>query len=178
MILLVLPALIGVYSCSAKIAPENEEDRLALDAMAQRTVDELVGQVPGLESKMQNALAYSVVHWKLTKVPVFGMGTGEGVLTVTESDENIYFDATRFDVGGGLGKRTYKVLMIIDSQEVLEKAIGGTWTFLAGADTAGIVSSYNRITTASGDGYTLYVLHRTGTLVAVTARLVRTRKKW
>ena len=174
---LLLPVLMGLASCSAKTLPLNAQSAMALEAMAENTVAVITKQFPELESRIQNSLAYAVLDWELTKIPIVGVGSGEGVLAITYSGEKTYIEASRYDVGGGVGKRSYKSLIVIESPALLERAMEGSWLFLAGSDSAGFGGADSHIRATSGDGYTLYVLHKTGTLVSVTARAIRIRRK-
>ena len=120
-ILLGMIALISVSTgCSTMTPEEQDAKRKALDAMAEETIARLIEQDPSVQQELDESLGYMVADKKVTKVPIVGAGSGEGVLIDKSSDKPIYITVGRFDVGGGWGVRAFKILVITKSQEILE----------------------------------------------------------
>jgi len=170
-----LVMLFSLAGCSTMTTTEKQQKRIVLDEMANETVVALVAQDIDLQKKLDESLAYAVADMKVTKVPVVGAGGGEGVFIDNNSQKRIYFTVSRFDIGGGWGARAYKVLLLVESQEVFDRLIDGAWEFQAGAEaSAGSVSAEG----SSGDlneGFSMYVLSEGGASATVTARVIRTK---
>lgn len=123
-------SLFVISACSSLSVSEIESKRNELDEMAAAAITGLVEKDSTLQQKINQSLAYAVGNMKVTKVPIVGAGGGEGVLvnkqTNKQTNQRTYFTVSRFDIGGGWGARSYKVLLIIDEQKVLNRLKGGT----------------------------------------------------
>lgn len=126
----------GATACSTMTATEKEQKRNALDQMANTTAAALNENNPEIQTKIKNAFAYSVANMKQTKAPIVGAGGGEGVFIDKKTQQHTYFTVSRFDVGGGWGARSYKILLIVESEEVFDRLKDGSWEFQAGAETS------------------------------------------
>jgi len=164
-----------VAGCSSMTALEKDQKRSELDEMATTTIASLVSQNPAIEDEINHSLGYGVAGMKLTKVPIFGAGGGEGVFINQKSRQHTYFKVTRLDIGGGWGVRSYRVLLIINSQQVMDRFEGGTWIFEAGAEVSAGTASSESSTAAVDTGFTMHVLSDAGASATVTARVIRIR---
>ncbi|VAX11077.1 hypothetical protein MNBD_GAMMA25-1473 [hydrothermal vent metagenome] len=81
----------------------------------------MIEKEPAIQQEIDNSLAYAVANMKLTKVPIVGAGGGEGVIFIKETQQRIYFTVGRFDIGGGWGARSYKALLVVETQKVLDR---------------------------------------------------------
>ena len=170
--------LIGMSGCSTMTATEKEQKRNALDQMANTTITALTEKDPEIQTKIDSSLAYAVANMKLTKVPIVGAGGGEGVFIDNNTQHRTYFTVSRFDIGGGWGARSYKLLLIVESQEVLDRLKDGTWEFQAGAEaSAGTVSAEGSSSDLVNKGFTTDVLSDGGASATVTARVIRINVK-
>jgi vacuolar-type H+-ATPase subunit F/Vma7 len=170
-----LVMLFSLAGCSTMTTTEKQQKRIALDEMANETVVALVAQDADIQKKLDESLAYAVADMKLTKVPIVGAGGGEGVFIDNSTQKRIYFTVNRFDIGGGWGARAYKVLLLVESQEILDRVIDGTWEFQAGAEaSAGSVSAEGSSSDLN-EGFSMYVLSEGGASATVTARVIRTK---
>ena len=157
-----LVILFSLASCSTMTASEKEQKRNALDDMAKQTIAALVKQDAKIQEKLDNSLAYAVSDMKLTKVPIVGAGGGEGVFVDNSSQQRIYFTVSRLDIGGGWGARAYKVLLIVESQDIFDRLKDGTWEFQAGVEaSAGSVSAEGSSSNLNS-GFSMYVLSEAG----------------
>jgi len=170
--ILILLCALAAYSCSSMTTSERDAKRAELDEMAKTTIDKLVSDDSKLLQELDNSLGYAVANMKVTKVPVVGAGGGEGVFLNKEVDKRTYFTVSRLDIGGGWGARSYKVLMVIESPDVMDRLKGGTWEFQAGVEaSAGTVSAEG--TSDSNEGFSLHVLSDGGASATATARIIR-----
>ncbi len=159
-----------IAGCSSMTVSEKDQKRSELDAMADKAIADLIEKDPSLKEEIDNSLAYAVVNMKLTKVPIVGGGGGEGVLF--NNNQRIYFTVSRFDLGGGMGARSYKGLLTVQSQEVKDQLGDGKWVFEASAEaSAGDVSAEG--STDSNTGFTIHILPDGGASATATARVIR-----
>jgi hypothetical protein len=156
-------------------AAEKEQKRSSLDQMASTAITALTEKDPEIQTRINNSLAYAVANMKVTKVPIVGAGGGEGVFIDNSTQHRTYFTVSRFDVGGGWGARSYKLLLIVESQDVFERLKNGTWEFQAGAEaSAGTASAEGSSSDLVNKGFVTYVLSDGGASATVTARVIRT----
>jgi len=160
-------------ACSTMSSEEKSSKRAELDAMAQAAIAGLVKQDETLQQEIDDALGYAVANMKVTKVPIVGAGGGEGVFVNNKTKKRRYFTVSRFDIGGGWGVRSYKVLMVIDSPEVLERLNGGVWEFQAGVEASAGTVAAEGSSAALNSGYTVHVLSDGGASATATARVIR-----
>ena len=174
--LLVLVYVLFVMTARSSMSvTERETKRSQLHEMAATAIAGLIEEDAELQRKIDDSLGYMVANMKVTKVPVVGAGGGEGVHINNATGKRTYFTVSRFDIGGGWGARSYKILLLLESQEMMERAKGGTWEFAAGVEaSAGTASAEG----GSGDlteGYTVHVLSDGGASATATARVIRVK---
>lgn len=114
--------------------------------MAVTAIAGLVEKEPALQQQIDDSQGYAVANMKVTKVPVVGAGGGEGVFVNNKTKKRTYFTVSRFDIGGGWGVRSYKVLMVIETPEILDRLERGTWEFQASVEaSAGTATATARV---------------------------------
>ena len=165
--------LFVISSCSNMSVSEKETKRNALDEMAATAIAGLVEQDAALQQKIDDSLGYAVANMKVTKVPVVGAGGGEGVFVNKKTDKRIYFTVSRFDIGGGWGARSYKILLLFETQEMMERLHNGTWEFQAGVEASAGTAAAEGSSGALIEGYTVHVLSDGGASATATARVIR-----
>jgi len=170
--LLLITILLIVTGCSTMTATEKEQKRSEIDAMAKKAIAGLIKEDANVKTEMDASLAYAVANMKVTKVPIFGAGGGEGVLVEKKTQKRIYFTVSRLDIGGGWGARSYKILMIINEPGVLQKLEGGTWEFQAGVEASAGTAAAEGAAGAGTGGYSLHVLLDGGASATATARVI------
>jgi len=112
----------------------------------------------------------------LTKVPFVGGARAPGVIVDKRTGQRTYLELTRFDVGGGMGVATFKVVVLFQDPELLSRAMSGFWHFEAGAEAgAGSASAEGSVAAATSKGYKVFRLAENGVLATVTVRTVRAR---
>ena len=141
--------------------------------MAATAIAGLIEQDPALQQKLDASLGYAVTNMKVTKVPIVGAGGGEGVYLNKKTGKRTYFTVSRFDIGGGWGARSYKGLLVMTSQEVLDRFDGGTWEFKAGVEAYAGTAAAEGSSGALNEGYTVHVLSDGGASATATARVIR-----
>lgn len=158
--------------CAALTPSEIEQKQETLDTMAAKAIEGLIKEDPALKVELDKAVGYAVANMKLTKVPVVGAGGGEGVLVDAKTQERRYFTVSRFDLGGGWGVRSYKALMVIHSEKVLEEFKGGSWKFESGAEASAGTAATEGSALTKKKQVTMHVLADGGASATVTVRVV------
>jgi hypothetical protein len=170
---IILLSVLAIAGCSSMSVSEKEARRNELDTMATKAIAGLVEQDETLQQQIDNSLGYAVANMKVTKVPIVGAGGGEGVFVNQATKKRTYFTVSRFDIGGGWGARSYKILMIVDSQDMIDRLKGGTWEFQAGAEASAGTAAVEGSSGALTEGYTVHVLSDGGASATATARVIR-----
>ncbi|MGB6020621.1 MAG: hypothetical protein WBF77_13595 [Sulfurimonadaceae bacterium] len=134
--LLVLTVLLLFSACSQLTLEEKNSQQKAIDDMADYTIEALSKEDAAIMPELEQAKGYMVVNWKVTKVPVVGAGGGNGVVVDQRSGKRVYITVKRFDIGGGWGARSYKNLVIINDDALMDEAKDGVIKFEAGAEVA------------------------------------------
>ena len=164
---------LALTACSSLSVLEKEHKRSAIDKMATKAVAELIEDDEALQQLIDSSLGYAVANMKVTKVPIVGAGGGEGVYFNTKTGERTYFTVSRLDVGGGWGVRSYKMLFVMNSQEVVDGFKGGAFKFKTGVEvSAGTVSAEGSLKPKT-EGYSVHVLSDGGASATATARVIR-----
>ena len=171
--LLLITMTFVITACSSLSVSEKETKRNELDEMAAKAITGLVEKDDSLQQQLDQSLGYAVANMKVTKVPIVGAGGGEGVFVNKETQQRAYFTVSRFDIGGGWGVRSYKILLVVDSPEVMERLQDGAWEFQAGAEASAGTAAAEGSSGALNEGYTVHVLSDGGASATVTARVIR-----
>jgi len=174
-LVLLMVMLLVTTGCSTMTTTEKVQKRGELDAMAEAAIAGLIEQDPGIKTEIDKSLGYAVANMKLTKVPVVGAGGGEGVFVNNKTQQRTYFTVRRFDLGGGWGARSYKALLVFESQKVMDRVEGGVWEFQAGAEASAGTASAEGSSSDLNKGFTMHVLSDGGASATVTARVIRTK---
>lgn len=162
-------------SCSQMSIEEKNSKRAVIDKMAETTIDTLIKEDASIKTALEEAKGYVVVNWKVTKVPVVGVGGGNGIVVDKRDDTRVYIKVGRFDIGGGWGARSYKNLIIINDDALLDDVKDGVIKFEGGAEvSAGTVSAEGGSTALNPKIQTHTLLDGGGSATA-TLRVLRAR---
>ncbi len=170
---LILSAIFLLSGCASMTTAEKDNKRSELDLMAKTAIDGMVKQDAELQKQIDDSLGYFVANMKVTKVPVVGAGGGEGVFINKKTNKRLYFTVSRFDIGGGWGARSYKILLVFETQEMLDRLHNGTWEFQSGVEASAGTAAAEGSTGALTEGYTVHILADGGASATATARVIR-----
>jgi len=162
-----------IAGCATLSPEERIQKREAIDAMADKAISQLIGETPELQKRFDKAIGYMVVDAQTTKIPMVGEGSGTGIVVDKTTDERTYITVSRFDIGGGLGTRTFKTILIFYDKKLLKEATDGRWIFKAGAEASAGSAQVEGSSGSKGKGYELYVLSEGGASVTWTAYMIR-----
>jgi lipid-binding SYLF domain-containing protein len=154
-----------------------EEKRALLEEAEERTLVELVEKRPEVRDELDRAVGYAVFSNRATKIPIVGAGEGIGVVVDSGTGERSYLKVGRLDVGGGLGVRQYRLVMIFFDAEALRKLAKGKYEFGAGVEAGAGKSDVGTgagVTAGSRkEKYVLYQLSDTGVSATFTVRVTQ-----
>jgi len=129
-------SILLLVGCSTMSLDEKNSQRAEIDKMAMQTIATLIKEDPSIQKNLDTAVAYAVINWKVTKIPLVGAGGGNGLIVNKKTGKHTYVNVSRFDIGGGWGVRSFKNLIIIHNQKTLDAGKDGIWKFAGGAEVA------------------------------------------
>ena len=172
-----LVAFLGGSCSSTYRSMSAQEKRDFLVELEEETLAELVEEQPEAQADMDSAMGHAIFSNSAAKFPFVGGGDGIGVVVNKETGERSYLKVTRFDVGGGLGVRTYRLIIFFFEEEALNKLAGGKLEFGAGVEAGAkdkdIGTGAGGIAGSRKEGYVLYQLSDTGVSVSLTVRMIK-----
>jgi hypothetical protein len=167
---LVMLGLLG--ACTTIPVDERAAIRQEINQKVDETLTALVNLDPAFQASIDESVGYFVSNVSATKIPVVGGGYGIGVLYDKKEGSRTYMNVSRFDFGAGLGATKFRVLILFDDLDVMERFRMGTWSAGFGAESnvgtrnAGVYSSV-------GDGYSIHFSSEAGASAVLTARVIR-----
>lgn len=165
-----------VTGCSNLDDEQRSIRRQDVNGMANNTVHNLIEQDGRLKKSFKESLAYLVVNMKVTKVPAVGVGGGEGLLLIKAEKKPIFYRVQRFDLGAGWGARSYKVLVLLHSQDVINKLKDGHWVFDIGGEASVGSAAMEGASSGIIPEYSVHILSDGGVSASITARAIRISK--
>jgi len=172
-IILLLAVLFIITSCSSLTVDEKKTKIAELNKMEKQAVAVLIKKNPSIKQELKKSVGYALANMKVTKVPIVGVGGGEGVFVNLKTGKRAYFTVSRFDIGGGWGARAFKVLIVIETQKILDSVRNGVWEFQAGAEASAGTASAEGSSGTLNTGYKVHILSQGGASATATARVIR-----
>ena len=160
-------------ACTTIPVDERNKIRNEVNQVAETTIAQMVADDPAIQASLDKSIGYAVASISATKIPVLGGGYGLALLFDKENDTRTYINVTRFDLGAGIGAGKFRVLVIFESRELMEKFRDGAWHSTVGAESAMGTQSVSKVATA-GNGYSVHYASDSGVAFAATARLIKT----
>jgi len=163
----VLAVLAGCATRSTHDGPTATE----LDAMGERSVATLLETRPETQEIMDRSVGYVVLKLTAAKIPWIGTAAGYGVVVNKRTNTRSYIQVSRFEIGGGYGAQTFKVIIAFEDEKRLNRVATGASHFTAGADVAAGTSSADGAAAKTGKGYQAFRLAEGGAAATITVRL-------
>lgn len=158
-------------ACSSTYRKMSADEKVAhLAELERTTLAELVELHPEVREDLDRAVGYAIFSKTATKVPFVGTGDGIGVVVSSATGKRTYLKVKRFDVGGGLGVRKYRLVIIFFSEEALAKLASGKLEFRAGMEAS---TGKGGVGGSRKEDYALYLLTEAGVSATWTVRLIR-----
>lgn len=165
-----------VTGCSSLNDEQTNKKRHDIMDMAHSTIDKLIAQDQKLHQSFEQSLGYLVVNMKVTKIPAIGVGSGEGMLLLKAENQPIFYSVQRFDLGAGWGARSYKVLVLLNSQDLIDELKDGYWVFDIGGEASAGSTAVEGASSGMTPEYSVHVLSDGGVSASITARAIRISK--
>jgi len=176
-LLMLLGLICLATGCATYGSMTVEEKRTHLIELEDQTLVELVEAYPEAQTDLDASVGYAIMSNSATKIPFVGGGEGIGVVVDTRTDERSYLRLTRFDVGGGLGVRKFRVVAIFFDEEVMKKLASGKLELGAGAEAGtgskDVGTGAGGVAGSRNDKRVLYQLSDTGAAVTFTVHLIK-----
>jgi hypothetical protein len=173
---LTLPGLLALgllqQACTSIPVEQRPDKRAEINRVADETLAQMTAENPGLREAVNRSAGYFVSRVSAANVAVLGGGQGIGVLVDQETGERSYLNVKRFDLGAGLGVRYYRVLLLIETREKMEKVRRGISFRALAADVAAGAAGGATIA-GLREGVTVHVQAEGGGSISASARLVR-----
>ena len=165
-------------SCSSTYSSMSvQEKRDFLAGVEQKTLAELIEKRPETQAEMDRSVGHAVFSNRSAKIPFIGAGEGIGVVFDKKTGERTYLKVQRLDVGGGLGVREYRLVVVFFEEEPLQKLAGGKLELSAGAEAGAgkgdVGLATEGISGKQKEKLVLYQLSDTGVSATITVRLIR-----
>ncbi len=135
-IIFVALAMLMFSGCAKPSIEEADKARLDMDMMANTTIQKLVKDKPEIQKELDASVGHLVINWRLTKIPIVGGGSGNAVVVDSKTGERAYGTVKRFDLGAGIGARSFKNLIIINDIDLFNEIKSGHFIFDAGAEAS------------------------------------------
>ena len=174
--------LIAALSGCASIPGETGEEQLqTIDELVERTLSDLYKQEANTRQEVADSVGYAIMSNTVLKIPLVGVGSGYGVAINNRTGERTYIKMERFDLGGGLGARSERPVLIFRQEERFKEFIEGSWSANAGAEAAAKVGETGAAgNVGSGDlpgdkGYSVHLITDAGVSATLTVGVIRVK---
>jgi hypothetical protein len=172
-----IAALLAVSCSSTYRSMSAQEKREFLVELEEQTLAELVDMVPEAQAEIDRSVGHAIVSNRLAKVPFVGAGEGIGVVFDAETGERTYLKVGRLDVGGGLGVREYRLVVLFFDQGPLRKLASGKLELGAGVEAGAkdkeIGTGAGGVAGSRDEKRVLYQLADAGVSATFTVRAIR-----
>ena len=174
----VISGVLLAASCSStygSMSGQEKQDFLA--GVEQKTLAELIEKSPEIQAEIDRSVGHAVFSNRSAKIPFIGAGDGIGVVFDKKTGERTYLKVQRLDVGGGLGVREYRLVVVFFEEEPLEKLAGGKLELAAGAEAGAgkgdVGLGTEGISGKQKEKLALYQLSDTGVSATITVSMIR-----
>jgi hypothetical protein len=173
--------VVGMSGCASIPGKTGKEQSEAIDALAKRTLKDLYKQEPKSKEEIGKSVGYAIMKNKFAKIPFVGAGRGYGVAINNKTGEKTYLKIVRFDIGGGYGARSVRIVLIFQDEKKFKDFIDGVWSVRAGAETGAKVKDEVVSGVAGSDnlpgnkGYSIHFIIDEGVSATVTVGLIHVK---
>lgn len=174
----VMLAIFLAASCKSTYGSMTvEEKRAFLADLQERTLAELIEKQPEAQADVERAVGHAVFSNRSAKIPFVGAGDGIGVVLDAKTGDRTYLKVRRLDVGGGLGVREFRLVVIFFEEEPMKKLASGKLEIGAGVEAGAgekdVGTGAGGIAGSRKEDFVLYQLADTGVSATITVRVIR-----
>jgi len=170
--------LVFLASCTSTYrSMTSQEKRDLLAELETDTLAELVEKRPETQAEVDRAVGHAVFSNRVAKIPFVGAGDGIGVVFDAKTGQRSYLKVGRLDVGGGLGVREFRLVVLFFDEERLKKLASGKLEVSAGVEAGAgesdVGTGAGGIAGSRKETHVFYQLSDTGVSATVTVRAIR-----
>jgi len=171
-------ALLGLSGCVGGPKGTPDEKRAYFKELEDSTLARLFKEHPATQQEWAESVGYAVVEKKIVKIPVFGAGSGAGVVVEKASGTRTYLHVPELQFGAGWGARGERIVLIFQDLKKLRDLSDGEWHSGLSAEAAAKAGDIGAAGGADGSkigkqGFTTYVLTESGVSATVTLTVLR-----
>jgi lipid-binding SYLF domain-containing protein len=169
-----LLSLLGLQACStAPTTPSQvNEQRAAIEQMANQTLAQVYQQYPNARARIRNATGYAVFSDQGGKFLYGGVAQGAGVAVNNLTGQETFMKMVELQPGFGFGISKFRVVLVFATPQAFNHFVTSGWEFgasaSAAAKTASMGSSYLNSGVVVSPGVTMYQLTEAGVIVGVS----------
>ena len=130
----VVLSLFLALTSSLRAAPEEakksaaEEQRAKIDAMAQETLDKVLGESPKAKELFDRAYGYAVFDNTKFSIGIGGGGGGKGVAVARDGGRRTYMRMQSYGMGIGVGAQSYQVVFLFENEAIFTSFVEKGWS--------------------------------------------------
>ena len=169
--LLFVLCLAQLSACASVPIQQRESRQAEIDRVAEETIALLIERNPEFAEALEQSAGYFTSRVTSTTIAVVGGAGGIGVLVDKESDDRTYMNIKRLDLGAGFGRRVFRLVVLAEDAETLEKMRSGKYLSALAAEAA--TGSAGGTEGVVAGKYRAFVISDSGNALAATARLAK-----
>jgi len=162
----------GAVSCATNQGSTRAEKQQAILQMKNETLSELFKLKPHTRGQLESAPGYAVFSNANVNLILASFGGGYGVVKNMGTGQHTYMNMGEVGIGFGFGAKDFRIIMIFDSVEVMNKFISQGLVFGGQADAAAKASDKGAAVGGEAviNGITIYQLTETGLALQATIK--------
>jgi len=158
--------------CATTQGTTKAEKQQAVLEMKNQALAQLFKLKPHTRAQINSAPGYAVFSNANVHVIFASFGGGYGVVKNAQSGQHTYMNMGELGVGPGLGVKDFRIVMVFDNAEAMNKFIDQGWVFGGQADAAAKASDKGGAVGAEAvaHGITVYQLTESGLVLQATLK--------
>jgi hypothetical protein len=158
-------------ACTSIPIDQREARRAEIDQEAEATIALLIERNPKFTEALEQSAGYFTSRISSATVAVVGGAKGIGVLVDRRSGDRTYMNIKRLDLGAGLGKREFRLLVLARDADAFARMRDKS--FLSGLATEVTAGTKGGTGGFTSGGLRAHVISESGASVAATARVAQ-----
>lgn len=160
-------------SCTSIQVEKRTQVPNELVSMADEVLSDFFATDPAVEAAFHKSVGYFVGDTSMGMVALVGAAGSIGVLYDKQKNERTFLNINTLDLGIGVAGADFKLLVLFKTAVALEKVKEGLWT--VGPTAASMAGKYGSIASVEREGWTAYVLSKSGAALGGALTLSRVK---
>ncbi|WP_185233501.1 hypothetical protein [Teredinibacter franksiae] len=159
-------------SCVTNQGASKADKQQSILEMKNDTLSRLFKVKPHVRGQLNEAPGYAVFSNANVNLVLASFGGGYGVVKNMKTGQHTYMNMGEVGLGLGLGAKDFRIVMVFDSTEVMNKFINQGWVFGGQADAAAKASDKGAAVGGEAvvNGITIYQLTESGLALQATVK--------